>query len=98
MDLIIGIIVGAIAGVAALYVVHRRTPSEPLEWIGAILVGIIGGWLGSFLFGLIGLGEVNIIGSIVVAFVGALIIVLAIQRLAPSGRGGDRDRERNTTA
>ena len=88
MDLIISLVVGGIAGAIALFVVHRRLPSEPLEWVGAILVGIIGGWLGSILFGLLGLQDVNLVGSIVVAFVGAALILLMLQRMAP--RGQDR--------
>jgi uncharacterized membrane protein YeaQ/YmgE (transglycosylase-associated protein family) len=86
VDLVISLIVGGIAGAIALFVVHRRLPSEPMEWVGAILVGIIGGWLGGLLFGALGLEDVNIIGSIVVAFVGAAIILLVLQRVSPRGR------------
>jgi uncharacterized membrane protein YeaQ/YmgE (transglycosylase-associated protein family) len=86
VDLIMSLIVGGVAGAIALFVVHRRLPSEPMEWVGAILVGIIGGWLGGLLFGALGLEGVNIVGSIVVAFVGAAIILLLLQRMSPRSR------------
>lgn len=86
MDLIVSLIAGAIAGALALFAADRRFPSEPIEWVGALLVGIVGGWVGGFLFTVLGLEDVNVIGSVVVAFVGALIVLLVIQRVSPSER------------
>jgi uncharacterized membrane protein YeaQ/YmgE (transglycosylase-associated protein family) len=41
-----------------------------------ILLGIVGGWLGGWLFGRLGIWPAGgMIGSIVVAFVGAVILV-----------------------
>jgi uncharacterized membrane protein YeaQ/YmgE (transglycosylase-associated protein family) len=90
LDLIISLVVGAIAGAVALFVVYRRVPSEPMQWIGALVVGVIGGWLGGIIFGILGLEDANIIGSLVVAFVGAVIVLLLLQRLSPRGTVGRR--------
>ena len=41
-----------------------------------ILLGIVGGWLGGWLFGRMGIWPAGgMIGSIIVAFVGAVILV-----------------------
>jgi uncharacterized membrane protein YeaQ/YmgE (transglycosylase-associated protein family) len=41
-----------------------------------ILLGIVGGWLGGWLFGRLGIWPAGgLIGSIIVAFVGAVILV-----------------------
>jgi len=46
-----------------------------------ILLGIVGGWLGGWLFGRLGIWPAGgMLGSIIVAFVGAVILV-AITRL-----------------
>jgi uncharacterized membrane protein YeaQ/YmgE (transglycosylase-associated protein family) len=50
MSLIIGIIVGAIAGIVAQRIMGGEAP---YGLIGDIILGIIGGGVGSFLFGLL---------------------------------------------
>ena len=46
--------------------------------VGNILLGLLGGFVGDLVFGLIGLDTTNLIGHIICATVGAvLIIVLA---------------------
>jgi uncharacterized membrane protein YeaQ/YmgE (transglycosylase-associated protein family) len=44
-------------------------------------LGIIGGVLGRFVFGLLGLGAWNLIGSIIVSFVGAVILIWLVRQL-----------------
>jgi uncharacterized membrane protein YeaQ/YmgE (transglycosylase-associated protein family) len=46
-----------------------------------ILLGIVGGWLGGFLFGLIGIGTYNIIGELVVSIVGAVVLIWLIHAI-----------------
>lgn len=84
MNLILSLIIGAAAGALALFVVFRGFPNDVWRWVGALVVGIIGGWVGSLLFGLFGLQHVNWLGSLVVSFVGALLILYIIRRLGPN--------------
>lgn len=83
MDIVIWLVVGAIAGVLAMLVVYRTFPSTPLQWLGAIVVGVLGGWIGGWLTDLLGLEEANWVGSIVVAFLGAFIVLSLMKRAQP---------------
>ncbi len=46
--------------------------------LGNLIVGVIGALLGGFLFGLVGIGANNLIGDLVCAFVGAVVLLLLI--------------------
>ena len=84
MSLIAWLVVGAIAGwLASLVMKTNREQGLIMD----IIVGIVGAFIGGFVFNALGIGGpvsgINI-GSIIVAFVGA-VILLAILR-AVSGR------------
>jgi uncharacterized membrane protein YeaQ/YmgE (transglycosylase-associated protein family) len=55
----------------------------PAGWIGAVLTGLVGGWLGELLFnrlGLHGLEGFRLFGvDLIPAFVGAVIVALVVQ-------------------
>jgi uncharacterized membrane protein YeaQ/YmgE (transglycosylase-associated protein family) len=84
-NLIAWIIVGAIAGwLASIVMKTNRQQGLLLD----IIVGIVGGFVGGFVLDLLGLsaGVTGInLGSIVVAFIGA-VIFLAILRMFSRGR------------
>ena len=48
--------------------------------VGA-LAGIAGGFVGNIIFSLVGFGTTNIIGSIIVAVVGACIIIAVVNAI-----------------
>jgi uncharacterized membrane protein YeaQ/YmgE (transglycosylase-associated protein family) len=77
MNLIVWIVVGAIAGFLAGKVVTGRG----LGLIWDMVVGILGAFLGGWLAGLAGIAVTNILVEILVAFVGAAIL-LVLFRLA----------------
>ena len=82
MDIIIWLIIGAIAGGVASLIVPGRTPGGA---IGAIIVGIIGGLLGGWLLDALGILEgLEFLGSLIVAIVGAVILLYALRSF--SGR------------
>lgn len=86
MDIILWLALGAVAGVAAVLVMYRSVPDTPLEWIGAVGIGLLGGWLGGWVSDLIGLEAVNWIGSLVIAFAAALLMLMLLRRVAPGSR------------
>lgn len=73
------LIVAGLVGWLADLVVPGKLPGG---WIGAVLAGLVGGWLGSLLFSLLHIQRIGPdIGGIdiVPAFVGAVVIALALE-------------------
>lgn len=76
MGIITWIIIGAIAGALAKLIMPG---DDPGGIIVTILLGIVGAFVGGFLTSLVGIGSGGFIWTIIVATVGA-IILLAIYR------------------
>ncbi len=81
MGIITWIIIGLIAGALAKLIMPG---DDPGGIIVTIIIGMVGSLLGGFLASLVGLGGGGFIWSIIVAIIGA-IILLAIYR-AVAGR------------
>jgi uncharacterized membrane protein YeaQ/YmgE (transglycosylase-associated protein family) len=81
MGFIVWIIVGAIAGFLASKVLTGK--GMGLLW--DIVVGILGAFLGGWLASLVGISVGNIIMEIVVAFVGAVILLVVFRALTHRG-------------
>jgi uncharacterized membrane protein YeaQ/YmgE (transglycosylase-associated protein family) len=81
MGLIVFIIVGAIAGFLAGQVMTGRG----LGLIWDIVVGILGAFLGGWLAGLVGIAVNNIIVEVLVAFVGACILLFIFRMVTRRG-------------
>jgi uncharacterized membrane protein YeaQ/YmgE (transglycosylase-associated protein family) len=71
MGFIAWIVVGLIAGWLAGQVMKGGGYGIVVDIILGILGGILGGWI----FGLFGISQGGMIGSIIVAFIGAVILV-----------------------
>ena len=80
MDVLLWLVVGLVAGVLALFAVYRTVPREPSGWIGALAIGIVGGLVGGWLTDLVDLETVSWLGSLVVAFAGAALILWLLRR------------------
>jgi len=78
---IVWIIVGGIAGFLASKVLSGK--GMGLLW--DIVVGILGGFLGGWLAGLVGISVGNLLMEIVVAFVGAAILLVVFRALTHRG-------------
>ncbi len=76
------IIIGLIAGALAKFIMPG---DDPGGFIITILLGIAGALVGGFLAGLIGIGGGGAIWTIIIATIGA-IILLAIYRLIAGNR------------
>ena len=89
MGIITWIIIGAIAGALAKLIMPG---DDPGGIIVTILLGIVGAFVGGFLTSLVGIGSGGFIWTIIVATIGA-IILLAIYRAFVGGRSrGGRSR------
>ena len=81
MGLIVFIIVGAIAGFLAGKVITGRG----LGLIWDIVVGILGAFLGGWLAGLAGIAVTNLVVEVLVAFVGACILLFIFRMVTRRG-------------
>lgn len=81
MDLLTWLIVGLIAGVLASYALG----GIGYGIIGDIIVGIVGAVLGGWLFSRLGLHTPfgGLAGTIFVAFIGAIVLLLILRALRP---------------
>jgi uncharacterized membrane protein YeaQ/YmgE (transglycosylase-associated protein family) len=79
------LVVGLIAGFLASVVMRGGGYGV----VGDIIVGLVGALIGGFLASLIGLGSGGLIGTIIIAFIGACILI-AILRAVSGGYGRRR--------
>lgn len=84
MNLIIFLLVGLIAGILAKAIMPGSS-KEPGGWILTILLGIAGAFVGGLVGGALGLGASGFWGSILMATVGAILII-GLLRLFTGGR------------
>lgn len=86
VDLLVWIIVGAVAGWLASLVM-RTNSSQGL--LGDIIVGIVGALIGGFLLDALGVGGgvsgINI-ASILTAFIGAIVLLLILRAVRGTSR------------
>ena len=90
-QVILWLIVGLVAGGIASLIVPGRTPGGT---IGALVVGILGGLLGGWILDALDVSEnLSWLGSLVVAIVGAVIILYAMRSLGDRGGAPRRTRQ-----
>lgn len=83
MDFVLWLVLGAVAGILAVVAMYRTIPTKLREWVGALGIGLLGGWLGGWVANIIGLEAVNWLGSLVVAFADALLVLFLFRSIAP---------------
>ena len=89
LNFIIYLIVAAIVGLVAEFLVGRRLP---FGFVGAIIAALVGAWLLTKVIVINGIGDINVYGvPLLRALVGAIILV-AIWQLLTSGLGRGRSR------
>lgn len=77
MWLIWTIVIGILAGFLAGKVVKGHGMGVLMD----LLVGIVGSVLGGWLFAIVGLAAYGLIGRLVMAFVGAVVLLLLVRAL-----------------
>jgi uncharacterized membrane protein YeaQ/YmgE (transglycosylase-associated protein family) len=85
--LVVLLLVGLVAGFLAAHVVAGRGFGLLID----LVVGVVGAFLGAFVLGALGVVASTLLGEIVVAFIGA-VILLAILRLFMFSRWRGRRR------
>ena len=77
--IVVGLIAGALAGLV------MRGAGYGI--VGDIIIGIIGAIIGGWIFSQFGVGTGGLIGSIIVAFIGACILIAILRLIAGATRG-----------
>lgn len=77
MGIVTTIIIGLVSGFIANYIMKGKGSG----FIINLLVGLVGSWVGSFLFGLMGLGAYGFIGTIVASVFGAVVLLFVIKKI-----------------
>jgi uncharacterized membrane protein YeaQ/YmgE (transglycosylase-associated protein family) len=77
MHLLYIILVGFLAGWLARYALKARKHGVLID----IVLGILGAVAGGFLFGLLGFASYGFISDVIVAFVGAVVLIVAYRAL-----------------
>jgi len=73
-SLLLFLVIGLVAGWLAGTVMKGRG----FGLVGNLVVGVIGAYLGGWLFGQLGIGSSSLLGSLITAFVGALVLLFLI--------------------
>lgn len=68
-------------GLAAGWLAGKILKGRSFSLVGNLVIGVVGAILGGFLFGLLGLVAVGLIGSLVSATVGAIVLLLILQKV-----------------
>ncbi|MBI9050138.1 MAG: GlsB/YeaQ/YmgE family stress response membrane protein [Anaerolineaceae bacterium] len=69
--LLIGLIAGWLAG--------KIMKGKGFGLVGDLIIGVIGSFIGGWLFGILGLSASGLIGSLVTALVGAIVLLWLIR-------------------
>lgn len=74
MDLLYSLLIGLAAG----FLAGQLTKGSGFGWIGNLIVGALGALLGSFVFGMLGMSASNLLGRLISATVGAVILLFLL--------------------
>jgi uncharacterized membrane protein YeaQ/YmgE (transglycosylase-associated protein family) len=77
MDLLYTLLIGLIAGWLASLVMRGGRNSILIYMI----IGIIGAFIGGFLFNLVGLAAYGLLGRVIMSTVGAVILIFLLRKL-----------------
>ena len=70
-NFLVFIVLGALAG----WISGLLTKGQGFGVLGNIIVGIVGAFLGGFIFGLLGISAHNFLGQLIFAVLGALVFL-----------------------
>lgn len=74
MDIVYALLVGLAAG----FLAGKMTKGSGFGWIGNLIVGALGALLGAFVFGMLGFAPTNLLGRLVSATAGAVLLLFLL--------------------
>ena len=85
MGILSWIILGLIAGAIAKAIMPG-TRNEPGGWIMTMVLGVVGAFVGGWVGSMFGIGAGGLFGSIIMAVIGAIIVIGLLRLLTGSRR------------
>ncbi len=82
MSIVYFVIIGVVAGWLAGLFAHGKG----FGLLGNLIMGVLGALLGGFVFELVGIKSVSLLGQLVTATVGAVLLILLLGFVAKSSR------------
>jgi uncharacterized membrane protein YeaQ/YmgE (transglycosylase-associated protein family) len=73
----------ALIGLCAGWLAGQLTQGGGFGIWGNLIIGVIGAILGGWLFALLGFGATNLLGQLVTATVGAIVLLFILSKVAP---------------
>jgi len=86
LSLILSLIIAGVAGWVAGNVMKKQPiviAGSPI--LGNVVLGLVGGFIGRAMLFVIGFGTVNIIGSLIAAILGAIVVLYVVDYLKQRG-------------
>lgn len=74
MDLLGFLLIGLIAG----WIADMLVKNSSFGLVGDLVVGVIGAFIGGFLFNLLGIDAYGLVGNIIMAVIGAVVLLLIL--------------------
>lgn len=74
MDLLGFLLIGLIAG----WIADMLVKNSSFGLVGDLIVGVIGAFIGGFIFSLLGIDAYGLVGNIIMAVVGAVVLLLLL--------------------
>jgi uncharacterized membrane protein YeaQ/YmgE (transglycosylase-associated protein family) len=90
MEFVLWLTLGLAGGVLGVLAAYRTFPSGVMQWVGALLVGLVGGAVGGWLLAVAGLEAAGWLGSLVIAFLGAWGLLEVMKRTGTAMAGQRR--------
>lgn len=76
-----GFVYFLLIGLCAGWLAGQFTEGKGFGVVGNLIVGVIGAILGGFMFRVIGLTSTGLIGELITATVGAVVLLVVLQRV-----------------
>lgn len=75
LSLVLFLVIGLIAG----WLASRIMREGPYGLVGDLIVGVVGAFIGGWLFGLFGVSAGGILGSLIISVVGAIVLLYLLR-------------------
>jgi uncharacterized membrane protein YeaQ/YmgE (transglycosylase-associated protein family) len=75
------IILTVVIGVVAGWLTRRIMVGSSQGFLGDVVVGIAGAFLGAWIFHRLGIGAYGLVGSLLLAVVGRLLVLVVVQKV-----------------